>query len=53
VANNSGSNSSFIPMLTLGITSSGTTAILLGVLTLYNLTRALTCPDRAQISFGG
>lgn len=37
-ANNSASNSNFIPMLTLGIPSSGTTAIMLGVLTLYNLT---------------
>lgn len=36
-ANNSASNSNFIPMLTLGIPSSGTTAIMLGVLTLYNL----------------
>ncbi len=37
-ANNSASGSNFIPMLTLGIPSSGTTAIMLGVLTLYNLT---------------
>ncbi|WP_435167594.1 tripartite tricarboxylate transporter permease [Falsirhodobacter sp. 1013] len=37
-ANNSASNSNFIPMLTLGIPSSGTTAIMLGVLTLYNIT---------------
>ena len=37
-SNNSASNSNFIPMLTLGIPSSGTTAIMLGVLTLYNLT---------------
>lgn len=37
-ANNSASNSNFIPMLTLGIPSSGTTAVMLGVLTLYNLT---------------
>lgn len=37
-ANNSASNSNFIPMLTPGIPSSGTTAIMLGVLTLYNIT---------------
>lgn len=37
-ANNSASGSNFIPMLTLGIPSSGTTAIMLGVLTLYNIT---------------
>lgn len=37
-ANNSASNSNFIPMLTLGIPSSGTTAVMLGVLTLYNIT---------------
>lgn len=37
-ANNSASNSNFIPMLTLGIPSSGTTAIMLRVLTLYDLT---------------
>jgi len=37
-AKNSASNSNCIPMLTLGIPSSGTTPIMLGVLTLYNLT---------------
>ncbi|SFC94742.1 Tripartite tricarboxylate transporter TctA family protein [Devosia psychrophila] len=42
-ANNSASNSNFIPMLTLGIPSSGTTAIMQGVLTLYNLTPAPPC----------
>jgi len=41
-ANNSASNSNFAPMLTLGIPSSGTTAIMLGVLTLYNLTPGST-----------
>ncbi len=29
---------SFIPMLTLGVPGSGTTAVMLGALTLYNIT---------------
>ncbi|WP_136420081.1 MULTISPECIES: tripartite tricarboxylate transporter permease [Oxalobacteraceae] len=37
-ANNSAANGSFVPMLTLGIPGSGTTAVMMGALTLYNIT---------------
>ncbi|WP_423821339.1 tripartite tricarboxylate transporter permease [Salinisphaera sp. SPP-AMP-43] len=37
-ANNASAVSSFIPLLTLGIPGSGTTAVLLGALMLYNIT---------------
>jgi len=37
-ANNSAANASFIPMLTLGVPGSGTTAVMMGALTLYNIT---------------
>lgn len=37
-ANNASACGSFIPMLTLGIPGSGTTAVMAGALTLYNLT---------------
>lgn len=37
-ANNSAAGGAFIPMLTLGVPGSGTTAIMLGALTLYNIT---------------
>lgn len=37
-ANNSAATGSFIPMLTLGIPGSGTTAVMMGALTLYNIT---------------
>ncbi|WP_106475726.1 tripartite tricarboxylate transporter permease [Phytohalomonas tamaricis] len=37
-ANNASAAGSFVPMLTLGIPGSGTTAILLGALMLYNIT---------------
>lgn len=37
-ANNASAGGSFIPMLTLGVPGSGTTAVMLGALTLYNIT---------------
>lgn len=37
-ANNSAAIGSFIPMLTLGVPGSGTTAVMMGALTLYNIT---------------
>lgn len=37
-ANNASACGSFIPMLTLGIPGSGTTAVMVGALTLYNIT---------------
>lgn len=37
-ANNSAANGSFVPMLTLGVPGSGTTAVMMGALTLYNIT---------------
>ncbi len=37
-ANNASASGSFIPMLTLGVPGSGTTAVMLGALTLYNIT---------------
>ena len=37
-ANNASANGSFIPMLTLGVPGSGTTAVMMGALTLYNIT---------------
>lgn len=37
-ANNASACGSFIPLLTLGIPGSGTTAVMLGALTLYNIT---------------
>ncbi|QNP50270.1 tripartite tricarboxylate transporter permease [Diaphorobacter aerolatus] len=37
-ANNSAATGSFIPMLTLGVPGSGTTAVMMGALTLYNIT---------------
>jgi len=36
-ANNSAATGSFIPMLTLGVPGSGTTAVMMGALTLYNI----------------
>lgn len=38
-ANNASACGSFIPMLTLGVPCSGTTAVMMGALTLYNITR--------------
>lgn len=37
-ANNAAANASFVPMLTLGVPGSGTTAVMMGALTLYNIT---------------
>jgi putative tricarboxylic transport membrane protein len=37
-ANNAAANGSFVPMLTLGIPGSGTTAVMVGALSLYNIT---------------
>ncbi|MGF1529063.1 MAG: tripartite tricarboxylate transporter permease [Candidatus Competibacterales bacterium] len=37
-ANNGSAGGSFIPMLTLGVPGSGTTAVMIGALTLYNIT---------------
>ncbi len=37
-ANNASATGSFVPMLTLGIPGSGTTAVMMGALTLYNIT---------------
>jgi len=37
-ANNASAYGSFIPMLTLGVPGSGTTAVMIGALTLYNIT---------------
>jgi len=37
-ANNSAATGSFIPMLTLGVPGSGTTAVMMGALSLYNIT---------------
>lgn len=37
-ANNASANASFIPMLTLGVPGSGTTAVMVGGLSLYNIT---------------
>jgi putative tricarboxylic transport membrane protein len=37
-ANNASANGSFVPMLTLGVPGSGTTAVMMGALTLYNIT---------------
>lgn len=36
-ANNSAAGGSFVPMLTLGVPGSGTTAVMMGALTLYNI----------------
>ena len=37
-ANNSAATGSFVPMLTLGVPGSGTTAVMMGALSLYNIT---------------
>lgn len=37
-ANNASANGSLVPMLTLGVPGSGTTAVMMGALTLYNIT---------------
>jgi putative tricarboxylic transport membrane protein len=37
-ANNASAGGSFVPMLTLGVPGSGTTAVMMGALALYNIT---------------
>ncbi len=37
-ANNAAAVGSFVPMLTLGVSGSGTTAVMMGALTMYNIT---------------
>ena len=37
-ANNAAAHGAFVPMLTLGVPGSGTTAVMVGALTLYNIT---------------
>jgi putative tricarboxylic transport membrane protein len=37
-ANNASASGSFVPMLTLGVPGSGTTAVMMGALSLYNIT---------------
>jgi putative tricarboxylic transport membrane protein len=44
-ANNASAAGSFVPMLTLGVPGSGTTAVMVGALTLYNIT-----PGPAQVT---
>ncbi|MBP1522705.1 tripartite tricarboxylate transporter permease [Salmonella enterica subsp. enterica serovar Worthington] len=51
-ANNASACGSFIPMLTLGVPGSGTTAVMMGALTLYNITPARRCSPNSRISSG-
>ncbi|NNE06616.1 MAG: tripartite tricarboxylate transporter permease [Xanthomonadales bacterium] len=52
-ANNASACGSFIPMLTLGVPGSGTTAVMLGALTLYNITPGpLLLETRPEIVWG-
>jgi len=52
-ANNAGAQTSFIPMLTLGIPGSGTTAVLLGALMLYNITPGpMLFTERPEVAGG-
>lgn len=52
-ANNASACGSFIPMLTLGVPGSGTTAVMLGALTLYNITPGpLLLDSRPEIVWG-
>ncbi|RME67090.1 MAG: tripartite tricarboxylate transporter permease, partial [Alphaproteobacteria bacterium] len=52
-ANNASACGSFIPMLTLGIPGSGTTAVMLGALTLYNITPGpLLLDSKPEIVWG-
>ncbi|MDH2436335.1 tripartite tricarboxylate transporter permease [Pokkaliibacter sp. MBI-7] len=52
-ANNASAAGSFVPMLTLGIPGSGTTAILLGALMLYNITPGPTLFSDQPVIVGG
>lgn len=52
-ANNASACGSFIPMLTLGIPGSGTTAVMMGALTLYNINPGPTMfTDQVDIVWG-
>jgi putative tricarboxylic transport membrane protein len=52
-ANNGSACGSFIPMLTLGVPGSGTTAVMLGALTLYNITPGpLLLETRPEVVWG-
>lgn len=52
-ANNSSAGGAMVPMLTLGIPGSGTTAILLGALLLFNITPGpLMFQNRPEIAWG-
>ncbi|EAL9010725.1 tripartite tricarboxylate transporter permease [Campylobacter coli] len=52
-ANNASACGSFIPMLTLGLPGSGTTAVMMGALTLYNITPGPTMfTDQVNIVWG-
>lgn len=52
-ANNASACGSFIPMLTLGVPGSGTTAVMLGALMLYNITPGpLLLETRPEIVWG-
>ncbi|OLO11080.1 tripartite tricarboxylate transporter TctA [Chromohalobacter japonicus] len=52
-ANNASAAGSFVPMLTLGIPGSGTTAVLLGALMLYNITPGpMMFSERPEVAGG-
>nr|WP_298413663.1 tripartite tricarboxylate transporter permease [uncultured Halomonas sp.] len=52
-ANNAAAAGSFVPMLTLGIPGSGTTAVLLGALMLYNITPGpMMFTERPEVAGG-
>lgn len=52
-ANNASAAGSFVPMLTLGIPGSGTTAVLLGALMLYNITPGpMLFSERPEVAGG-
>ncbi len=52
-ANNASASGSLVPMLTLGVPGSGTTAVMIGALTLYNITPGpLLFQDQPEIVWG-
>ena len=52
-ANNAAAGGAFIPMLTLGVPGSGTTAVMMGALTLYNINPGPTLfTDQAELVWG-
>jgi putative tricarboxylic transport membrane protein len=52
-ANNGAAGGAFIPMLTLGVPGSGTTAVMMGALTLYNINPGPTLfTDQADLVWG-